>query len=95
MADEVKIQHTSYQEQVDFLRLSPDQQNLKIFMSSKETNGKIAQAMRDIADIQRKQDNHDRRIIRLEHWQIGAAAVIAAAIFVGPIVFWALAQQWH
>lgn len=93
MADEV--QHTSYDEQQAFLHLSPDQQNLKIYMSSKETNGKIAQAMRDIAELKDTSKAHDRRIIRLEHWQIGAAAVIAAAIVVGPVVFWALAQKWH
>ncbi|MDE3097422.1 MAG: hypothetical protein KGK07_15665 [Chloroflexota bacterium] len=90
-----EILHTSYDEQQAFLQLSPDQQNLKIFLSSKETNGKIARAIRDIANIERRQADHDRRIVRLEHWQIAAAAIISAAIILGPVVFWALAQRWH
>ena len=40
MADE--FPHTSFDEQEDFLKLSTSQQNLKLYMSLRESNGHVA-----------------------------------------------------
>ena len=77
MADE--IIHTSWAAQREFLDLSPEQQNLKIWMSSQETNGKVAQAMRDIAELTPLVKRHDF-VFKV------AALAFAAIIASGPFI---------
>lgn len=105
-----EVKHTTYEEEQAFLRLPPEQQNLKIFISSKETNGSVALALRQVAelrvqfadariDIDRKiaeegrerreqMERHDKRLIKLERWQLSAIAVIAFVMAASAPFFW-------
>src|SRR5512146_1005253 len=94
-----EVKHTTYEEEQAFLRLSPEQQNLKIFISSKETNGSVALALRQVAelrvqfgeakaDLDNTLETHDRRLVKLERWQIGVAAIMAFIIAASAPFFW-------
>ena len=91
--------HTSYDEQQDFLALSPAQQNLKIYLNGRETNGNVAEALRRIGKLeearisdQQRADLHDARLGRLETRYAVAAGVLAAILTGAPILFWGLGQ---
>lgn len=60
VADEFK--HTSFDEQQEFLKLSPGDQNLKIYLSSKETNGHVGEAFDRIAAAERLIDSMGKEI---------------------------------
>mgnify|MGYP001594861713 CR=1 FL=1 len=92
MAPNHSVEHTSFEEQQAFLRMSPSEQNLKIYMNGRETNGSVAEALRRIAKLEGLGVVHEGRMTALEHWQIKAAAIIAAAIIGGPLVFFLLGQ---
>lgn len=89
------IAHVSYQEQAEFLAQTPAQQNLRIYLNGKETNGAVAAAIKDIAVIQALTAIHDNRLTTLERWQLKAAAIIAAAILAAPGFFFLLARVWQ
>lgn len=85
MVDEVT--HTDARELAEFEALPVAAKLREIWLNGRETNGKVAEAVRDIAEVQARQETHAARISRTEHWQIRAAAVGAAAIVLGPLVF--------
>jgi len=102
---EYEVKHTSYTEQQEFLEKTPAQQNLMIFMSSKETNGSVAHVIVDVAKLRVEVNNenvkireslkkHELRLVTVEHWQLRAAAVIVAAIAAGPGFFFVLGKIW-
>ena len=64
----------------------------EIWLNGNETNGSVAEALRRIAKLEGNQVAHDNRLTQLEHWQIKAMAIIAAAILAGPAFFWWLGQ---
>ena len=73
------ISHTSFAEQQAFLALTPEQQNLRIYLNGKETNGKLAEAVRDIAEL--------RPMVRRHDFAFKVAAVVFGAIIaIGPFI---------
>lgn len=93
----VGIKHTSYDEQQEFLRKTPAEQNLSIWISSKETNGSVAEALRRIGKLeeariidQERADKHDARLGRLETRYAVASGILAAILVAAPFVFWGL-----
>ena len=88
------VEHTSAAAQEAFLAKTPAQQNLEIWLSSRETNGSVAEALRRIGKLEGLAIDHDHRITIIEHWQLGAIAVISAAIVAGPGFFFLLNKLW-
>jgi hypothetical protein len=88
------VEHTSAAAQEAFLAKTPAQQNLEIWLSSRETNGSVAEALRRIGKLEELGIDYDRRIAIMEHWQLKAAAVIGAAIAAGPGFFFLLNKLW-
>lgn len=84
------IAHTDAVEQAKFLALKPDEQLLQIWLNGRETNGSVADAVRDIAALKDKQEIHDARLIKLETRYAIAAAVLAFILVVAPFLFWGL-----
>ena len=80
------VQHTDAHELAEFEKLTIPEQLREIWLNGRETNGHVADAMRDIGEMK-------PRPVKVERWQIGMAAIIAFLIAVGPAVFWLL-EQW-
>ena len=78
-----EVPHTSWAEQQEFLALPPASQNLMIYMSSKETNGKLAEAIKDIARLKPMVQRHDFA------FKV-AALVFGGVIAAGPFIVWGL-----
>ena len=87
-----EVKHTDAIEQAKFLALSPEQQALMIWLNGNETNGAVADALRDIAALALNIQKHDARLTALEHWQIKAASVIGASIIAAPFFFYGLTK---
>lgn len=88
------IKHTDAEQQARFVSLTPEQQMLEIWLNTRETNGHVADAKRDIAALEAFRDDElkpwmasvDRRLI-------GAGAVIGFILVMAPFVFFAL-NKW-
>lgn len=88
-----EIKHTDAYEQARFVALTSEQQMLEIWLNTRETNGHVADAMRDIAELKEFRDED------LKPWMSGvdrkfiaAAAVIAFILAIAPVVFFVLNQ---
>lgn len=77
------IKHTSWAEHESFLALPPASQNLMIYMASKETNGALAEVIRDIAEMKPIVKRHDF-VFRV------VAIAFGAIIAIGPFILWGL-----
>jgi len=74
-----EIVHTTFAEQQAFLALPPEQQNLRIYMSSKETNGELAAVKRELAEL--------APLVRRHEFTFRVAAIaFAAVIAAGPFI---------
>ena len=89
-----ELQHTDARELAIFEALPTDQKLREIWLNGKETNGHVAQAMRDIEGIK------DWRDEELKPWMsgvdkklIGAGAVVFFILGAAPIVFFVL-NNW-
>ena len=82
--------HVAAHEQAAFMRKSADEKMLEIWLNGRETNGNVATAIRDIRELKRLEP----RVATIERWQIRVMAVVAAALFSGPGVFWLLSQKF-
>ena len=89
------VRHADAVEQAKFLALRPDEQLLEIWLNGRETNGSVADVIAAQARTDQSCVQHDRRLERLERWQIAAAAVVAAAGFMWPVLVFGLARMWH
>ena len=87
----VETEHTDFRAQRDFLALSQQDQLLQIWLNGRETNGKVADVIRDMAkvksdldhDIKPKVDRHDR-VMAI------AAGLIVVILGAAPFFFWGL-----
>lgn len=83
--------HTNFEEQQEFLELSDDQKLLMIFLNGKETNGHVADVMRDVEELKSFRDKELKPWMKgVDNNFIAAGAVIGALIAIGPVVFWVL-----
>lgn len=89
-----EIKHTDAAQQARFVSLTPEQQSLEIWLNTRETNGAVADAKRDIAALEAFRDHE------LKPWMSsvdkrlnGAAAVIGFILVIAPFVFFAL-NKW-
>ena len=98
------IKHTDAFSQARFVALTQEQQMLEIWLNTRETNGHVATALSQIADLEKARE---KDINDLTHWRedelypwmtsvdkrlIGAAAVITFILAAAPFVFFALSQ---
>jgi len=74
-----EIVHTTFAEQQAFLALPMEQQNLRIYMSSKETNGELAAVKRELAEMAPIVRRHD---FAFKIAALAFAAIIAAGPFI-------------
>jgi mevalonate pyrophosphate decarboxylase len=83
----VSVEHTDFDEQRAFIALSGDDKLLRIWLNGRETNGKVADVMRDMEEMRPKVQRHDR-------WMIGVTAIGAVSIALAPFVFFILGKIW-
>ena len=94
-----EVKHTTYEEQQRFKALPPEERDLQTYIQARKTNGSVALAMRQIAelrvqfadaklDLEAQVESHDKRLIKLERWQIGVAAIMAFIIAASAPFFW-------
>lgn len=83
-----EVQHTDARELAAFEALGVDAKLREIWLNGRETNGKVAEAMRDIAAIQPVVQRHD-------FWFRVAAVAVAALVAIGPAVFWLIDHGLH
>lgn len=81
------VEHTDADEQRRFMALPADEQMLEIFLNGRETNGHVADVMRDTAELKEWRVTVDRKLV-------AAAAVLSFILAAGPFVFWAL-ENWR
>ena len=96
-----EITHTDAAQQARFAALTPEQQMLEIWLNTRETNGHVAEAKRDIAqsqiDVAAIREWRDRE---LKAWMdsvdrkiVGATAIFAFILALAPFVFFTL-NKW-
>ena len=85
------VKHTDAAQQARFAQLTQEQQLLEIWLNGRETNGHVADAMRDIAVLKETIANKiEPRVAKVERIYLIFAGIGAAAIVVAPFVFWAI-----
>ena len=86
-----EIKHTDAMQQAQFVQLTPEQQSLEIWLNTRETNGHVADAKRDIAALEAFRDNELKPwMASVDRKLAGAATVIAFILAAAPFVFFAL-----
>ena len=90
-----EIKHTDAEQQARFVAMTTEQQMLEIWLNTRETNGHVADAMKDIAEI------NEWRADELKPWManvdkklIGAGAVLVFILLAAPFVFFFL-DNWR
>ena len=80
-----ELQHTDASQQERFRSLTPEQQTMEIWLNTRETNGHVATAIRDIQEIQhwRKQEL-DAWMKGVERKLVAASAVTAFVLVLVP-----------
>lgn len=81
------IKHTDAIEQAKFMLLPPEQRDLMIWMNGRETNGAVAEALRDIAELKPIVERHD-------FWFKVGAIVVGIITFLGPLMFYGLTKAF-
>ena len=82
-----EVQHTDARELAAFELLPVEAKLREIWLNGRETNGRVGDAMRDIAEAQATAIVTQERVGKLETWQIRTAAIVGAALVAVPIVF--------
>jgi len=82
--------HTDFVDQAKFMALKPDEQLLQIWLNGRETNGSVADAIRDIEVVRAQASVHDARLGKLELRYAVAGGVLAAILIAAPFLFWGL-----
>lgn len=84
------VEHVDARDLAQFEGMNPADKLREIWLNGRETNGSVADAKRDIAVVQREHMEIVERVSELERNYLKVATLGAAALFVGPFVFWAL-----
>lgn len=87
--------HTSAEELRRFEALSDTEKLREIWLNGRETNGRVG-ILEQRANAQEAQSaEHDQRLVSVEHWQLKAAALLAAALILAPLVFYGMLRVWE
>ena len=94
------VKHTDAHDLALFETLPIDAKLREIWLNGRETNGHVADAVRDIAALEivvtTTNDDHDGRLTKIEHREIRRQAVTAAILIAAPFVFFGLdwVKEW-
>ena len=90
-----EIKHTDAEQQARFVSMTSEQQMLEIWLNTRETNGHVADAMRDIGEInQWRADELKPWIESVDKKLIAAGAVLGFILIAAPFVFFFL-DNWR
>ena len=92
------LEHTDATQQARFKSLAQEEQMMEIWLNTRETNGHVAAAVRDIHEL--KEARHEDLLWRakeLQPWMVSvdrrfliASTVVGVAVFLLPLVMSAL-----
>lgn len=98
------IKHTDAIQLARFNAMTADEQIREIWLNTRETNGHVAEAMRDIAHLEELREKDRTELTRwregvIEPWMaavdkrlIAAASVIAFILTMAPVLFFVLGK---
>lgn len=85
------VTHTDAHELAQFERLTIPEQLREIWLNGRETNGHVADALRDIGELQRFRDRELKPwMAQIDRRVAVAAGVVVFVLAAAPIVFWLL-----
>ena len=87
----VPTTHADFDAQRAFLALSQQDQLLQIWLNGRETNGKVADVIREMTEVKRDLDDNVRpKVERHDRLMAVAAGIIVVIMGAAPFVFWGL-----